>query len=146
MSESAMVSHLLPAAFLIGGVLMMIFGIRAIMKIRARRRTWLRYPGEAFDYVWESNGNSNSIQFWMLRWIDNQGVQRTARNPYGSSGGTFKSFPFPVEVLVNPDDPKDGRVARGGNSGVAGTLAAIGVGLLFSFVGALWLYVELIAS
>ncbi|HEY9292027.1 MAG TPA: DUF3592 domain-containing protein [Microlunatus sp.] len=145
MTDTLIGSYLVPLVFLVVGVLLMIFGIRSIVKVRRRRQHWLRYPGEAFDYVWES-GNDSSIQFWMLRWIDNHGVQRTARNPYGVSGGTLKSFPFPVEVLVNPADPRDGQVSRGAHSGLTGAVVAIAAGLLFGLVGGLWLFVGVIAG
>ncbi|QDP94785.1 DUF3592 domain-containing protein [Microlunatus elymi] len=137
MTSSDLVFRLLPLAFLVGGILMLIFGVRTAVGVRHRRLTWLRYQGEAFDYVWDNSGDS-STQHWMIRWIDNQGVQRTARNPYGVSGGTLKSFPFPVEILVNPDDPRQGQVAGGAQSGLTVAIAFIAAGVVFALVGAVW--------
>jgi hypothetical protein len=142
---SALVGTLLPVAFLVGGVLILILGIRTAVNVRRRRQSWIRYPGEAYDYVWDSSGDS-SVQYWMLRWIDHQGVQRTTRNPYGVSGGTLKTFPFPVEVLVNPDNPREGQVARGARSGLTTAIAFIGVGLIFAVVGGVWSTASLIMN
>ncbi|WP_027942586.1 DUF3592 domain-containing protein [Amycolatopsis taiwanensis] len=69
--------------------------------------------------------------------MDDDGVTRTARNPTGSSTGTLRSFPFPVEVLVNPANPDQAQVAKGGNSGVAAGMAMFLVGLIFTGVGTL---------
>ena len=129
------VATLLGAVFAVLGLVFVVLGIRTLGQVAARRRTWIRYPGEAFDYVWHGGGR-NSQQYWMLRWIDRDGVQRTAENPYGSSGGTLRSFPFPVDVLVNPENPREATVAEGARSGIL-------TGWLFSLVGGLFAVIGL---
>jgi hypothetical protein len=128
--DPSVAGWLVPAAFTILGPLMVVLGIRMVVRNRHRQRAWIRYPGEAFDYVWH-RGN----QYWMLRWIDRDGVQRTAQNPYGNSGGTVRSFPFPVEVLVDPQDPRSAQVATGANSGSLFNVLIIAIGLIFGLVG-----------
>ncbi|WP_328394326.1 DUF3592 domain-containing protein [Nocardia sp. NBC_00416] len=123
--------------FTVLGAVLCATGIEQLWQVRDRRRHWKRYQGEVFDYVWESGSTNSSIQHWILRWVDEQGVPRTAKNPTGSSGGTLRSFPFPVEILVDPEDPQRAQVARGGNSGVAAGIAALAVGPVFIGVGVL---------
>lgn len=122
--------------FLILGIVFVLIGFRSLWLVVSRRRRWKRYQGEVVDYVWERTAGSD-LQFWMLRWVDEHGVARTAKNPTGSSGGTLRSFPFPVEVLVDPDNPEKAQVAKGGNSGVAAGIATLFVGLVFTGVGTL---------
>jgi len=124
----------LPIVLVLFGVLFVVLGIRGLQAVRYRRRHWLRYPGEAVDYVWETD-EGKSYQYWILRWVGADGVRRTARNPHGSSGGTLRSFPFPVEVMVNPDDPKQGQVAEGGNSGLGAYALFTVVGGVIALVG-----------
>lgn len=131
---SLSVDTLLPIALVVLGILFVIVGIRGLRTVRFWRRHWLRYPGEAVDSVWETD-DGKSYQYWILQWIGADGVRRTARNPSGSSGGTLRSFPFPVEVMVNPDNPREGQVAQGGNSGLTGYALFTAVGGLFTIVG-----------
>jgi hypothetical protein len=131
-----LVLPLLAVVFTAMGTLFVVVGVRTIIQVRRRKRTWIRYPGEAFDYVWRSGGR-NSTQYWMLRWIDSGGVQRIAQNPHGTSGGTFKSFPFPVTVLVDPQNPRRAQVADGLHSGGA-------TGWIFSVVGGMFAVVGLV--
>lgn len=131
---SVRVDGLLPVVFLVLGILFVILGIRGLQSVRYRRRHWLRYPGEAVDSVWETD-DGKSYQYWILQWVGADGVRRTARNPHSSSGGTLRSFPFPVEVLVNPDNPRQAQVAEGGNSGLLGYALFAVVGGIFALVG-----------
>ncbi|MEV4127989.1 DUF3592 domain-containing protein [Nocardia sp. NPDC049707] len=128
--------------FTVLGIFLFVNGIWQLRQVRDRRRHWKRHRSEVIDYVWESSSSSSSIQYWILRWVDEHGVPRTAKNPTGSSGGTLRSFPFPVEILVDPADPERAQIAGGRHSGVAAGIAALVVGLLFIGLGTLLGVVE----
>lgn len=133
---SDLFGSMFPYLFLVLGVGLIVFGVRGLRQQVVRRRQWREFPGQAVDYVWDTRNNT-SVQYWVLEWIGDDGVQRTARNPYGVSGGTLREFPFPVRVLVDPDDPTRAQVARGAHSGLLGTMIMIPVGALFTIVGVL---------
>lgn len=130
-------SSILPYLFMLLGVTMAVLGIRGWRQVADRRRRWRRFPGEVFDYTWDRTGGNESVQYWMLRWVGADGVQRTAKNPHGVSGGTLREFPFPMEVLVDPDDPRQAQVAKGSHSGLMGVVLMIPVGLIFLALGIL---------
>lgn len=131
------VGVLLPVLFVVIGAVVAVMGFGIHRRVRYRQRHWVPVPGEAYDYVWESSGNDGSVQYWMIRWVGADGRQHTARNPYGVSGGTLRTFPFPVRLVVNPDDPTEAQVAEGWHSGRLGSVLMIVVGLLFVIVGGL---------
>lgn len=126
----------LPGVFILLGAVISVLGIRGSRQLVVQRRSWVSYPGEACDYVWDTSGDT-SVQYWVLRWTGADGVSRTARNPHGVSGGTLREFPFPVRVLVDPDDPTNAQVADGAHSGRIGLLIMIPVGLIFVVLGVL---------
>ncbi|SDS70543.1 DUF3592 domain-containing protein [Microlunatus soli] len=127
---------LLPIVFIVLGSVTTVLGIRGSRQLSERRRRWISYPGEVYDYVWDT-GSDTSVQYWMLRWIGADGVSRTAKNPHGVSGGTLREFPFPIRVLVDPDDPTNAQVADGAHSGRIGLLIMIPVGVIFVGLGVL---------
>lgn len=115
------------------GLIFLVLGIVLSRQQSSRRRSWLRVPGEAYDYVWR--GGETSTQHWMLRWTGPDGVERRCRNPFGVSGGTTRSFPFPVELMVDPNDPGRAQVASGPQSGSPAGIVFTGFGAVALVVG-----------
>lgn len=127
----------MPVGFTALGIFLLGNGILQLWQVRDRRRHWKRYQGEVVDYAWKLGSSSSSVQYWILRWVDEHGVARTAENPTGGSGGTLRSFPFPVEILVDPRIPGRAQIAKGRHSGVAAGVAALVVGVVFLGLAAL---------
>lgn len=130
-------TELLPIIFVLLGAAFIVFGIRGRRQLAERRRHWISYPGEAYDYEWDTSGADSSVQHWLIRWTGSDGVGRTAKNPHGVSGGTLREFPFPIRVLVDPEDPANAQVADGAHSGRIGVLIMIPVGAIFLVIGVL---------
>ncbi|AHH15585.1 putative membrane protein [Nocardia nova SH22a] len=120
--------------FVVLGMILSVLGTVQLVAIFRRRRTWWRCRGEVVDYTWDAH---TDIRHWILRWTDADGEIRTARNPTGSSGGTLRQFPFPVDILVDPENPGNAQVAKGSNSGVTACVLMSAVGLLFAGLGVL---------
>ncbi|MBO0810945.1 MAG: hypothetical protein J2P23_02745 [Microlunatus sp.] len=123
---------LLALAAILFGLIFMITGIALLRQQSVRRRTWTRMRGEAYDFRW--SGGDNSSQYWLLRWTGPDGVQHQCQNPFGMSGGTARTFPFPVDLLVDPANPDRAQVAGGTRSGSA-------VAVIFTAFGAVVLVV-----
>lgn len=117
------------------GLLFLGIGVTLLRQQGLRRRTWVRLRGEAYDYVW--SGGDNSLQTWKLRWSGPDGAEHRCQNPYGVSGGTLRTFPFPVDLLVDPADPDKAQVASGVQNGllIAVIFTVLGAGLLIVGAG-----------
>lgn len=127
----------LPVGLTVIGLLFAIGGLVFVIRDRRRKREWLRVPGEVYDVVSGSGSSTNPTYHWMFRCTGPDGVQREHRNPYGTTGGRLRSFPFPIEVLVDPNNPERAQVASGHTGtrvgvmfmvfGVIAVLAGVGI-------------------
>lgn len=127
------VPHLLAAGFvLVGGVLATI-GVTTVRRHLVRVRTWRREQATVVDHQWRGAGGS-STQHWVIERVTAaHGVVR-ALSQMGTSHGTLRGFPFPVTVLVDPEDDTRFVLADGSRSGWGGLFFVVG-GLLLLAVG-----------
>jgi hypothetical protein len=125
---------LLALGMIVFGLMSLVLGIFLLGQHSGRRRSWTRMPGVAYGYV--RRGSANSTQQWLLRWTGPDGVERRCRNPFGVSSGTTRRFPFPVELLVDPNNPERAQVAAGPQGGTPVAMILTAFGAFVLIVGA----------
>lgn len=125
------VPALLSLGAIVFGLLFLGIGVTLLRQHSVRSRTWIRTRGEAYDYVWRGRGD-DSVQHWKLRWVGPDGLEHHCQNPFGTSAGTLRTFPFPVDLLVDPTKPDRAQVASGLQNGVlmAVIFTVLGTGVL----------------
>lgn len=132
-------AHLLPLLLSLLGGLLAWLGWRSVRVQLERRRTWRPERGTVVGYHW----SGPETQHWVIERLDSTGRTRSTHSPYGAGHGTLRSFPFDIDILVDPQDEGRFVPAGGCRSGMAdlvfvvggGFLVALGVGVTLLLAG-----------
>ncbi|WP_203567970.1 DUF3592 domain-containing protein [Aestuariimicrobium ganziense] len=116
------------------GLLIAFMGWNQVRQHRNRLQTWRPGRARVTGYTWSSGGDGNSLQHWQLERTDANGVVHKTTSQMGTTWGTLRSFPFEVDIVVNPEDESQFALASGARSG-AGGVAFVLAGLVFAIFG-----------
>lgn len=127
------VPWVLGVMFTLVGGLVAASAVSSVRDQARRARSWRRGRATVVGYEWRGR-HDRSVQHWVMERTDSLGRTHRTVSGLGASGGTLRSFPFDVDVLVDPADESRFVLAGGCRSGWGGLVLAVGGGL-FLLVG-----------
>lgn len=124
----AAVMSLIRPAFVVIGLIVAVIGSGTIARARRRRRTWRAAAGTVVASRLDGDGH---VRFQVA--FDHAGREVRFWNRYTSASGV-DPVGRRVELLVNPDDPSEAVVTRGGPPAevVGAVFVAVGVAAAMS--------------
>lgn len=117
----------------VGLVVAIIGGVAAGRHVR-RLRHWATDRATVVGYDWSGVGD-RSVQHWIIERRLSDGGTARSRTTMGTSWGTMRSFPFDIDVLVDPADETRFVARSGCRSGAAGFAMVLGGAVLMALGG-----------